>query len=392
MSDDRTSEFLSLASSLRGDGATTRSAPPAGRGAPLVVGGGGGGGAPSRTTPLRAAAYEELRTFHRNASEISADISHTSDMLAELTRLVRARALFMDDSERVNELVSRVKSSVENLNARLEESGKVIRQQKRRLGETSQAGQEADNVVHALREDFARATTGFKAVLQKRSDWMKERAERERSVFGGGATGSDRYAAPPPLTFAATKPPVYGADGSSSKDGVPALDLTSGLRATVGESASDGVVCAPYAPALRHRGGYAPLDLTNGTTTTTHNNHHMLTPLEMQRLDEESGNAQALRLIPDQNYLRERADAMTTVESNIVELGTIFNKLAVMVNEHQEVVQRLGDNVADADRNVTLSMETLTRTLTDLQTNRALFGKVVGILVIFIVLFITFFA
>ena len=115
-------------------------------------------------------------------------------------------------------------------------------------------------------------------------------------------------------------------------------------------------------------------------------------PFDIQQMEENSGQSQMMQLIPDQNYLRERADAMTQVETNIVELGTIFNKLAVMVNEHQELVERVEDNVDDANENITLSMATLTDTLTNLRTNKALFLKIFSVLVVFIILFITFFA
>jgi syntaxin 5 len=116
------------------------------------------------------------------------------------------------------------------------------------------------------------------------------------------------------------------------------------------------------------------------------------TPLDIQRMEEESGQSQMMQLIPDQSYLRERADAMSQVESNIVELGTIFNKLAVMVSEHQEMVQRVEDNVDSANDNINLSLAALSDTLTNLRTNKALFLKVFTVLVVFIILFISFFA
>lgn len=109
-------------------------------------------------------------------------------------------------------------------------------------------------------------------------------------------------------------------------------------------------------------------------------------------METENGQQQQMQLIPDQDYLRERADAMEQVETNIVELGTIFNKLAVMVNEHKELVQRVEDNVDDANSNISLSLNTLTDTLHNLQTNRALFFKILSVLVIFIVLFVVFLA
>ena len=115
-----------------------------------------------------------------------------------------------------------------------------------------------------------------------------------------------------------------------------------------------------------------------------------LTPLDIQRMEQDTG--LQMQLIPDQSYLRDRADAMSTVESNIVELGTIFNKLAVMVSEHREMVQRVEDNVEEANSNLTMSMNVLTDTLTSLKTNRALMAKVFGVLVLFIIAFIIFFA
>lgn len=99
-----------------------------------------------------------------------------------------------------------------------------------------------------------------------------------------------------------------------------------------------------------------------------------------------------MQLIPDQDYLRERADAMSQVETNIVELGTIFNKLAVMVSEHRDMVQRVEDNVDDANANINLSLGALTDTLHNLRTNRALFFKILAVLVTFIVFFVIFLA
>lgn len=116
-----------------------------------------------------------------------------------------------------------------------------------------------------------------------------------------------------------------------------------------------------------------------------------LTPLDIQRMEQENSQLQQ-QLIPDQSYLQQRADAMSQVETNIVELGTIFNKLAVMVSEHREMVQRVEDNVDDVESNMNLSMQVLNDTLANLRTNRALAAKVFGVLVLFIIMFIVFFA
>lgn len=146
---------------------------------------------------------------------------------------------------------------------------------------------------------------------------------------------------------------------------------------------------------LRHSAS-SPLDMkglqSNPSINQAPTSLPVYTPLDLQRMEEASGQSEMMQLIPDQSYLRERADAMSAVESNIAELGTIFNKLAVMVSEHSEMVQRVEDNVDAANDNITLSMNTLMDTLDNLRSNRQLFFRVMAVLVIFIITFITFFA
>ena len=118
----------------------------------------------------------------------------------------------------------------------------------------------------------------------------------------------------------------------------------------------------------------------------------MLSPFDIQRMEQESGQDQMMQLIPDQDYLRDRADAMEQVESNIVELGAVYNRLATMVHEHKDMVQRVEDNVDEANSMVTMGMNQLVDTLANLRTNKGLALKVFSILVVFIISFIVFFA
>jgi syntaxin 5 len=118
----------------------------------------------------------------------------------------------------------------------------------------------------------------------------------------------------------------------------------------------------------------------------------MLSPFDIQKMEQESGQDQMMQLIPDQDYLRDRADAMEQVESNIVELGAVYNRLATMVHEHKDMVQRVEDNVDEANSMVTMGMNQLVDTLANLRSNRGLALKVFSILVAFIISFIIFFA
>lgn len=205
-------------------------------------------------------ALADLRKFRLAASEISRDVAITSTLLAELSRLVKTGAggtrMFADESanERADALVLRIKSNIETLNFRLEEASSTLEYSKRRLGKNSQAGLEASNLVGQLKEEFVKTTSGFKAVLEERSDGMKDTNDRKLRVIGGGLGGGRMDAAGGggleervDLMTLMNKPAVYGVDqgassigemgagmsggigGGGSNFGMPALDLTSSM-------------------------------------------------------------------------------------------------------------------------------------------------------------------
>ncbi|RWS26252.1 lon protease-like protein [Leptotrombidium deliense] len=84
-----------------------------------------------------------------------------------------------------------------------------------------------------------------------------------------------------------------------------------------------------------------------------------------------------LLLYPDNTnqYLEERTNAMQSIESTIVELGTIFNQLATMVQQQEEIITRIDTNVADTSLNVEAAHESLLRYFQTVNSNRWLILK-----------------
>ncbi|CAM9207517.1 unnamed protein product [Phaeothamnion confervicola] len=82
---------------------------------------------------------------------------------------------------------------------------------------------------------------------------------------------------------------------------------------------------------------------------------------------------------------------MQEVETHIVELSTIFNRLATMLQSQRELVESVHDNIDDAADNVERGQLALINTLRSVSSNRVLAAKITAILFIFIVLFVLLF-
>lgn len=81
---------------------------------------------------------------------------------------------------------------------------------------------------------------------------------------------------------------------------------------------------------------------------------------------------------------------MQSIESTIVELGGIFQQLAMMVKEQEEVVQRIDSNVEDAEMNVEAAHTELLKYFRSVTSNRWLMIKVFALLIFFFVIFVIF--
>lgn len=392
MAENRTNEFMAMARSLPKDGGLPPqilSIPPP-----------SSSNSNQNKISQSATSIAQLKDFHNTAGGISRDIASTSRLLADLTQLVRQKSLFQDDSQQVNELVVRIKTAIENLNGRLDSAGRQIAHQKRTLGKNSQLAQASDNVVGQLQEEFGQAAAGFKSILQQRTDVMKETTDRKKDIYG-----SDTVEDVPILNLE-NRPPVYSTSddggGFGGPQGFPTLDLTSGMMAA-GEPSGSQLPRPHGVTSMNPRAGSSIPSYGGSGASNYYGNSQlslsqpnggapMLSPFEIQQMEQESGQDQMMQLIPDQDYLRDRADAMEQVEANIVELGAVYNRLATMVHEHKDMVQRVEDNVDEANSMVTLGMNQLVDTLANLRSNKGLALKVFSILVVFIISFIVFFA
>lgn len=92
------------------------------------------------------------------------------------------------------------------------------------------------------------------------------------------------------------------------------------------------------------------------------------------------------------NYVQQRAETMQNIESTIVELGGIFQQLAHMVKEQEEMVERIDSNVQDAELNIEAAHGQILKYFQSVSKNRWLMIKIFGVLIMFFIFFVIFLA
>lgn len=92
------------------------------------------------------------------------------------------------------------------------------------------------------------------------------------------------------------------------------------------------------------------------------------------------------------NYVQQRAETMQNIESTIVELGGIFQQLAHMVKEQEEMVERIDTNIQDTEMNIESAHSEILKYFQSVTKNRWLMIKIFGVLMFFFIFFVIFVA
>ena len=83
---------------------------------------------------------------------------------------------------------------------------------------------------------------------------------------------------------------------------------------------------------------------------------------------------------------------MESIESTVQELAQIFRQLATMIQEQEEEVVRIDQNVTEVSGNVEAAHLELLKYLRSLSSGRWLMIQVFGVVVVFVIIFLIFFA
>jgi len=315
----------------------------------------------------------------RAVAEVSADIAKTSLKLRELTNLVRNRSIFDDRSDRANALTSDIKDEVQALNRRLDDLQSFV-DARQRAGASEQSRRHNESMVGSLKVQFNGLATKFKAVLRQRTSAMRAQSDR-RARYGEERTlGRPLVYKPPPAPTA----PTAGASGSGAGAGAGG-----GMTPSTRGLSPDGVrqrKSGAGGMALPRPGGVGGAGGGAGGSGGGAGGG-----AGADEVGAAFGQLEQSALAP-RSYLETRASDVQDIESHIIDIGQIMNRLATFVGEQADMVSRVTDNIDDSMDNTQRAEGELTKYLQSVSSNKMLAFKVFLVIVTFIVLFVVFIA
>jgi hypothetical protein len=225
---------------------------------------------------------------------------------------------------------------------------------------------------------------------------MKDQQQRKVELIGNGLLSPTKYIEQSPYgnsgkssASQAVVSSSSGAGGNSFLDNSANLTATGGVLTKRGAAGNKkgGLPLNPYQAlngnnnAVSKRSSSA--DLEDGSYDQSNNDAFDNKRLETQHLLLEPISA-------DNQYYDAREQAVNEVEKTIGELGQLFKRLATMIQAQQELVERIDDDVETAVSNTDNAKNALMKAYESVSSNRGLYMKIGGILVVFILVFILF--
>ncbi|XP_005100954.1 syntaxin-5 [Aplysia californica] len=280
----------------------------------------------------RNRALHQRSEFTQIAKRIGKDLANTFAKLEKLTILAKRKALFDDKPLEIQELTYIIKQDINSLNEQIAQLQQLARSQKAQNGKHIQT--HSNTVVVALQSKLATMSNDFRQVLEVRTENLKHQKSRREQFSHAGVTSS--------LPPSAYQGHMNGSvllqdDASHTSNGDVAIDMEGAARGS---------------------------QLQN----------------QMQIIDEQD------------QYIESRAETMKNIETTIVELGSIFQQLAHMVKEQEEIVGRIDNNVEDASQNIEAAHTEILKYFQSVSSNRWLMIKIFGVLMVFFIIFVVFMA
>lgn len=281
-------------------------------------------------TPRHAKQIQSYSEFMMTAKNIGKNIASTYSKLEKLAMLAKRKSIFDDRQMEIEELTTIIKMDLNSLNKQIAKLQDLGRQQRESFGSSKKnhIASHSSSVVVNLQSKLANMSNTFKNVLEVRSEKMREEQNRREQFTQGHVSTM----LPPSI--------VSGKQGSL----------------LLQEQDSSASVSIDLEPAMNQ--------------------------LSIQRNAYDHTDS----------YVQARAETMQNIESTIVELGGIFQQLAHMVKEQEEMVERIDSNIEHTELNVEAAHAEILKYFQSVTGNRWLMIKIFAVLIFFFIFFVVFLA
>ncbi|KAI9749503.1 MAG: hypothetical protein M4579_006848 [Chaenotheca gracillima] len=285
--------------------------------------------------------------FARSAAEIGRGISGTMGKLERLAQLAKKKSLFDDRPVEIAELTYIIKQDLSSLNSQISNLQSLSRSQHpqtmRSVGGGDQEGEHNKNVVVLLQSKLADVSVNFKDVLEVRTKNIQASRSRQENFVSTVSSHSQPDSKP-------SASPLYS---TPTKSRSPAPGFQNNQN-------PDLLNLDPSSSSALSRGG-------------PQSDQQMLMMEEAQ---------------PTNTYINMRGEAIESIERTISELGGIFGQLASLVSEQSDMIQRIDANTEDVVDNVQGAQRELLKYWSRVSGNRFLVIKLMGVLMIFFLLWV----
>ncbi|KAI3378700.1 hypothetical protein SNEBB_005625 [Seison nebaliae] len=333
---------------------------------------------------------DKCKRFNQLSKGIGSELSRTYSKLEKLSIIARQHSLFNDKSQEIQQLMLIIKSDVNGLNGRLGQLQEYMKSESRNHNNLSKNIQSHNNtIVLNLQSQLATMSNEFKGLLEESTEKLKEQKNRKDQFSSNvplkvsNSQSSNNIQKNQNEKKVATNPLLLNSSGSALYRG-PTTTTTTQSNGNEGTSSSElrqrlnAPIVDPYSGAILDGGSSS----TNLTATEI--------AMESEQHSQQQQQQQQLLVKNEGAFLTERANAMENIEKTIVDLGTIFQQLAHMVHQQEEIVLRIDENVDEINVNITGAYGELMKYFKSISSSRWLTVKIFGILLIFLILFILF--
>jgi syntaxin 5 len=304
--------------------------------------------------------------FNEAAGDIGKGIHRTAGMLKKLTGLVRRQGLFDDATDEINKLIFSIKNDLDELNSKSDSAQQYIQSKKNMFGSRDQSVEHNVKVVSHLKTDLMHTTKDFKTVLELRSSKMKDQQARKFEIIGKGVLS------PTKLIDSATMENMERKRRANDA-------ASSGSRCSNGGN-NHAINSAMVPSKPKFVSPYNNDNLTNNGQFSSQYGHSS-DQMETQLL---------LDPVAENQYFDAREKAVTEVEQTIGELGQLFKRLAMMISEQAELVERIDEDIEAANSNADRAHTMLIQTYESVSSNRGMYMKIGVIIALFLLGFIVF--